>query len=86
MNRITFRKEVEIGTNSRVVIPLEVCQALHCQPGDKLIFLVTDSGVQITTRQALAERLHGVLASDDGRDLTAELLEDRRIEASRKGW
>lgn len=83
---MTFHKEVEIGTNSRVVIPLEVRQALHCQPGDKLIFLVTDSGVQITTRQALAERLHGVLASNDGRDMTAELLEDRRNEASRKGW
>ncbi len=81
-----IRKEVELGANARVVIPLEVRQALHCQTGDKIIFLVTDAGVQLTTRQALAERLHGALASDDGRDLTNELLESRRLEATAKGW
>lgn len=81
-----IRKEVELGMNARVVIPLEVRQALHCQTGDKIIFLVTDNGVQLTTRQALAERLHGALASNDGRDLTNELLEARRVEANTKGW
>ena len=39
-----IRKEVELGANARVVIPLEVRQALHCQTGDKIIFLVTDAG------------------------------------------
>jgi AbrB family looped-hinge helix DNA binding protein len=81
-----IRKEVELGANARVVIPLEVRQALHCQPGDKIIFLVTDEGVQLTTRAELAERLYGALASSDGRDLTNELLEARRIEANSKGW
>ena len=81
-----IRKEVELGTNARLVIPLEVRQALHCQPGDKIIFLVNDAGVQLTTRRALAERLHGSLAANDGRDLTDELLEDRQREAASKRW
>ena len=81
-----IRKEVELGSNARVVIPLEVRKALHCETGDKIIFLVTDDSVQLTTRQVLAERLHGALASNDGRDLTSELLEARRNDANTKGW
>jgi bifunctional DNA-binding transcriptional regulator/antitoxin component of YhaV-PrlF toxin-antitoxin module len=84
MNQI--HKEVELGTNARLVIPLEVRQALHCQPGDKIIFLVNGSGVQLTTRRALAERLYGSLAVSDDRDLTNELLEDRQQEAASKRW
>ncbi len=79
-----IRKEVELEANAQVVIPLEVMQALCCQTGDKIIFLVKDDVVQMTTRQILAERLHGALASTDGRDLTSELLESRRLEVNAK--
>ncbi|WP_309570876.1 hypothetical protein [Deinococcus sp.] len=37
-------------------------------------------------RRALLERVAGSLARDDGRDMTRELLEERRREAEDKGW
>ncbi len=81
-------KEAELEANGHLVIPLEVMQALCCQTGDKIIFLVKNDRVQMTTRQILAEQLHGSLSSNDGRDFTSELLESRRLEASAKleGW
>lgn len=37
-------------------------------------------------RQALIERAAGSLARDDGRDMTQELLDERRVEAEDKDW
>jgi hypothetical protein len=38
----------------------------------------------MTTRKSMIDELFGVYAVDDGRDLTSELLEERKHEASQK--
>jgi bifunctional DNA-binding transcriptional regulator/antitoxin component of YhaV-PrlF toxin-antitoxin module len=70
-----------IGAKGRTVVPQAVRRALNVQEGDALIYLETPDGFRLTTKQALIEQLAGVLAADDGRDLTQELLDDRRAEA-----
>ena len=42
--------------------------------------------VELSTHQSLAKRLRGILKADDARDLTSELLEERKLEAKRKGF
>ncbi|CAM3909941.1 hypothetical protein [Deinococcus frigens] len=37
-------------------------------------------------REALIQSVVGSLARDDGRDMTQELLDERREEAKNKGW
>jgi hypothetical protein len=37
-------------------------------------------------RAALVRRLSGIFARDDGRNLTQEILDDRRKEAEHKDW
>ena len=73
-----------INDNGRVVIPKEIREIIGVQPGDEIIFQVSGETVQITTRAALAKRLRGVFKTGDGRDNTAEFLEERRAEASQK--
>ena len=73
-----------INDNGRVVIPKEIREIIGVQPGDEIIFQVSGETVQITTRAALAKRLRGVFKTSDGRDNTAEFLEERRAEASQK--
>ncbi len=34
---VTLRKEVELGTGGRVVIPVEMREALELQPGERLV-------------------------------------------------
>ncbi len=75
-----------MGTGGRVVIPAEMREALELRPGDRLILTLEGGRLELTTRRTLVQRLHGSLASDDGRDLTAELLSDRHSEAEARGW
>lgn len=77
---------MELGENGRVVIPKEVRQTLGLQTGDKVTFIVEGGEVRLTTRAALVKKLSGSFALNDGRNLTQELLDERREEAGRKGW
>jgi AbrB family looped-hinge helix DNA binding protein len=81
-----FSKTMELGENGRVVIPKEVRQTLGLQTGDKVTFIVEGGEVKLTTRAALVKKLSGSFATNDGRNLTRELLDERREEAERKGW
>jgi AbrB family looped-hinge helix DNA binding protein len=83
---MTLRKEVELGSNGRVVIPQEIREALEVKPGDKLVFLFKDGRLELTTRRAVVERLHGMFAQGDGRNLTQELLAERKSEIEDKEW
>jgi AbrB family looped-hinge helix DNA binding protein len=83
---MTLRKEVELGSNGRVVIPREIREALQVRPGDRLVFLFRDGRVEVTTRRAVVERLHGIFAGPDGRSLSDELLAERRLEIEEKEW
>jgi AbrB family looped-hinge helix DNA binding protein len=81
-----FSKTMELGENGRVVIPKEVRQTLGIEKGDEVTFIVENGEVKLTTRAALVKKLSGSFATDDKRDLTRELLDERRKEAKRKEW
>lgn len=81
-----FSKTMELGENGRVVIPKEVRQTLGVEKGDEVMFIVEDGEVKLTTRAVLVKKLSGSFAKEDKRNLTQELLDERRKEAGRKGW
>jgi len=61
-------------------------EALELHPGDRLVLTLKEGRLELTTRRAILRKLHGVLAREDGKDLTAELLTEHREEAEAKGW
>jgi antitoxin PrlF len=77
---------VTVGPKGQTVIPVEYRRALGINAGDELIATLEGDHVLLVTRQALAKRLRGILKANDNRDLTSELLEDRRLEAKKKGF
>ena len=79
-----FSRVTTVGTKGQIVIPSEIRAALELQSGDEVIVRLEGLSVQITTRKTLIDELFGVYATDDGRDLTSELLEERRLEAAKK--
>jgi AbrB family looped-hinge helix DNA binding protein len=79
-----FSKTTQINDNGRVVIPKEVRDLLKVKAGDDVIFTVRGGEVRLTTRANLVKDLSGIFARDDGRDLTQELLDERRAEAAKK--
>jgi AbrB family looped-hinge helix DNA binding protein len=81
-----FSKTMELGENGRVVIPKEIRQTLGIEKGDEVMFIIENGEVKLTTRAVLVKKLSGSFATDDKRDLTQELLDERRKEAGRKGW
>jgi AbrB family looped-hinge helix DNA binding protein len=76
-------KDTRLGEKGQVVIPAEMREIMGLKPGDALIVRLEGKSVRITTRHALIEELEGAFATP-GRDLTSELLEDRRNEANTK--
>ncbi|CAM3716659.1 SpoVT-AbrB domain-containing protein [Deinococcus saxicola] len=78
--------DLKVQAQGRVVVPQAVRAELGVQEGDDLLLVRTEQGYQLTTREALIEATVGMLARDDGRDMTQELLDERRKEAREKGW
>ena len=83
---IKSSQAVTVGPKGQTVIPVEYRRALGINPGDELIATLESDHVVLVTRPALAKRLRGSLKVNDGRDLTNELLEERRIEVKNKGF
>ncbi len=77
---------ITVGPKGQAVIPVEYRRALGIEAGDELIATLENDQVVLITRKALAKRLRGSLKANDGRNLTQELLEDRRSETKRKGF
>jgi AbrB family looped-hinge helix DNA binding protein len=76
---------VRVGDRGRVVLPAEVREALDVRPGEEVIMTVEPAGgVRLTTRAEVARRCLGMLPAPVGRDLVAELLEERRAEGERE--
>ena len=71
---------MELGANDRVVIPKEVRETLGLKTGGEVIFIIEDGEVSLTNRATLVKKLSGAFARHDGRNLTQELLDERRIE------
>lgn len=78
--------DLKLQAQGRVVVPQAVRTDLGVREGDDLLLVKTDDGYRLTTRQALLRAAVGMLARDDGRDMTQELLDERRQEAQAKGW
>lgn len=80
---------LKVQAQGRVVVPADVRAELGVKEGDDLILLKDAGGYRLTSRRLLAESLYGSLKKEGAiaeRDLTGELLDDRRAEAERKGW
>lgn len=78
--------DLKLQAQGRVVVPQAVRADLGVQEGDGLLLVKNEQGYQLTTRETLINALLGSLARDDGRDMTQELLNERRAEARNKGW
>jgi len=74
----------QLGPKYRAILPCAVRDALHVEEGDTLMYVVEGEQVRLTTKRQLAHELYGSLAETDGRDLTQELLDERRAEAQRE--
>lgn len=79
---------LKIQAQGRVVVPNDVRTELGLSEGDELILLKEEHGYRMTSRRLLAESLYGSLAKaePEDRDLTQELLDERKAEAARKDW
>ncbi|BDP42769.1 hypothetical protein DAETH_27380 [Deinococcus aetherius] len=80
---------LKLQAQGRVVVPSDVRADLGVQEGDDLILLKEEGGYKLTSRRLLAEALYGSLKKEGllaDRDLTQELLDERRAEAQSKGW
>ncbi len=80
---------LKLQAQGRVVVPSDVRADLGVQEGDELILLKEEGGYRLTSRRLLVASLRGIVkkrGAAAGRDLTQELLDDRRAEAESKGW
>jgi len=70
---------VVMGDRGRLVVPAELRERLHLEPGVPLVLIESPHGLVLATREQV-KRL--VRESLRGADLVAELLEDRRRAAA----
>lgn len=70
---------IRMGDSGRLVIPVELRERLKLGPGSTLVLVETPRGVVLATRDQVKLMAREVLA---GVDLVAELLADRRSQAS----
>lgn len=86
MSRVSLSRNIVVNDVGQIQIPLEFCDALGIREGYDLIATLVDDQIVLQTRQSKAKRLRGILKATDARDLTSELLEERRLETKRKGF
>lgn len=85
MVALESRHIVRVGDRGRIVLPSPVRRALGVHPGDEVIMSVETEGVvRMTSRAEVARRCFGMLPDPPGRDLVAELIEERRAESRRE--
>lgn len=77
---------LKLQAQGRLVVPTSVRAELQIKEGDEVLLVREEGGYRLTTRAALIEAATGSLAREDGRDLTGELLLERRQQAAAKGW
>lgn len=75
-----------MGKQGRIVVPAELRRELGFEEGARLVGRVEDGELRITTYRANLERVRGEVRAlvPEGRDLVAELLEERRRDAARE--
>jgi AbrB family looped-hinge helix DNA binding protein len=72
---------MRVGDRGRIVLPAELRQRRNWPEGTTLVAVETDRGVILTRRDELESLVRDQLA---GRDVVAELLEERRSAAVRE--
>ena len=70
---------VVMGDRGRLVVPAELRERLHLDPGTSLLLLETSSGVLLLTREQAKALLRDRLSDVD---LVGELLAERRRQAA----
>ena len=70
---------VTMGDRGRLVVPLELREHAGLTAGSPLVLVETDAGVVMLTRDQVKARVRADLA---GRDLVADLLDERRRAAA----
>jgi AbrB family looped-hinge helix DNA binding protein len=79
------RYTAHVGDRGRFVVPAEVRRRLDLDPGDLLVIDVTDDAFVVRKAADVAHGFRGYLRDlAPGRDLAAELIAERRIEANRE--
>lgn len=76
-----------MGKQGRVVIPVEVRDALDLKPGSVLTFSVSDGEALMSTSLTAARKLQAIFASvprPSGTYASDELIAERRAEALRE--
>ncbi len=75
---------LRLGARGRLVLPAAVRRQLGLQEGDRLVLLVEgEDELRLVRARRRVRRLRGLLSEQaQGRDLVAELLQERRAEAA----
>lgn len=77
--------EVRVGRQGRIVIPAEIREELGLKEGERLTARVEENRLVLESRLAAFERLrHRFREGARGHDPVAELIAERREEASRE--
>ena len=75
----------KLGQGGRIVLPAQYRKELGLKPGDNLILVLEDGEVRIFTPQRAVKHAQELVRRyiPEGRDLSEELLRERREEAKR---
>ncbi len=68
-----------MGDRGRLVVPAELRERLHLEPGVPLVLIEAPHGLVLATREQVKRLVRESLRGDD---LVAELLDDRRRAAA----
>jgi AbrB family looped-hinge helix DNA binding protein len=74
--------KVIVGDKGRIVIPASVREQFNWQTGDELRIVMTETGIELMTPDAILQSLVGALKSDTS--LTDQLIAERRAESARE--
>ncbi len=74
-----------VGKAGRLVIPVEMREALGLKPGTEVVLRLDDQGLHLETRQQAVARAQALVRRHvpANRKLVRELLEERRRESRR---
>ena len=74
-----------LGEGGRIVVPAGYRKTLGIKPGDELILVLEDGELRLLTPQRAVQRAQSLVRRyiPKGRNLTEELLQERREETAR---
>lgn len=70
---------VTMGDRGRLVVPAELRERLHLEPGTAMVLVETPLGIVLATREQVKALVRESLR---GEDLVGELMADRRRQAA----